>query len=173
MIAHKLRSVTLVLVCVVLAQPAFAQRGGGGGGGGGGGHCSGGGLQSPSNVASSQSPYMQNSLGNPYALQQMQQQYAQQAMAMRQMYAMQMENQMLRNQMMQMQKNAQLANEVAEVKLPIDANGNSNVLLASKKNSVKNTTAATKKKSRTVAQGEKQQKAEKADTDKLAMNDIK
>ncbi len=103
----------------------------------------------------------------------MQQQYAQQAMAMRQMYAMQVENQMLRNQMLQIQKNnlaaKQGADQVAMVRLPFNANGDSNVLLATKK---KSSTDA-KKKLRTVSKREKQKATDKADADKLAMNDLK
>jgi len=69
MMAHKLASVSLVLVCAVLTQPALAQRGGGGGGGG---NCGGGGTQSASNSDSALSPHSLNPMANQYALQQMQ-----------------------------------------------------------------------------------------------------
>ncbi len=165
--AYKFAGLSLVLVCAILSQPACAQRGGGGGGGG---HCGGGGTQTSSNTASALSPYTLSPLANPYALQQMQQQqYAQQAMAMRQMYAMQMENQLLRKQLMQQQHPAQ----VAQVKPPVSAQGDSNVLLASKKNSVTAVKKKASQKSRTDAQREKHKATEKAAAGKFAMNDVR
>ena len=94
-------------------------------------------------------------------------------MVMRQMYAMQMENQMLRNQLLQMQNNN---SQLAQAKSPLNAQGDSNVLLASKKNA--DTSTAKKKasnKTRTVArdkQSDKQKAASKPEADKIAMNDF-
>ena len=84
------------------------------------------------------------------------------------MYAMQMENQLLRNQLLQQQNPAQFG----QVKSPVSAQGDSNVLLASKKNSATAVKKKASQKSRTVAQREKQKATEKAAAGKFAMNDI-
>ena len=86
---------------------------------------------------------------------------------------MQMENQMLRNQLMQMQNNN---SQLAQAKSALNAQGDSNVLLASKKNA-DNSTAKKKasNKTRTVArdkQSDKQKAASKPASDKIAMNDF-
>ena len=170
--ARKFLVVSVLLVCASVAQPLWAQRGGGGGGNGGG-HCSGG--QSSSNAASagasySQNPmasYSQNPMASQYALQQMQQQqYAQHAMAMRQMMTqLQMENQNLRAQLMQVQGKKQFA----QVNSPLNAQGDSQTLLVSKKNSAATAKKNTSSKTRTVAQRDKP----KAEVQKLALDELK
>jgi hypothetical protein len=178
--AHKLSCVGLVLVSAWLAQPVFAQRGGGGGGGGGGGQC-GGGSQSAASTTSASTPYALNSiasyaqspLASQYARRQMEQQYAQQMMVMRQMYAMQMENQMLRNQLLQTQTNN---SQLTQAKSRVNAHGDSNVLLPSKKNADNSTAKKkTSAKTRTVArdkQSDRLKSASKPEANKIAMNDF-
>ena len=162
--ARKFLVVSVLLVCASVAQPLWAQRGGGGGGSGGG-HCSGG--QSSSNAASAGASYSQNPMASQYALQQMQQQqYAQQAMAMRQMMTqLQMENQNLRAQLMQVQGKKQFA----QVNSPLNAQGDSQTLLVSKKNSAATAKKNTSSKTRTVAQRDKP----KAEVQKLALDELK
>jgi hypothetical protein len=168
--AHKCACIACVLVSAWLSQPVFAQRGGGGGGGQcGGGSQSAAGMTTPY-ALNSMANYSQNPLASMYAQRQMEQQYVQQRMAMQRMYAMQMENQMLRNQLMQMQNSH---GELAQVKTPVNAQGDSNILLASKKNA-DNTTAKKKptSRTRTAASRDKQKDSVVPEADKIAMNNF-